>query len=691
MMPNVALLNREISILAFNQRVLAQAEHPNVPLLERLKYLCIVSSNLDEFFEIRVAWLKNKALTQPNKRLNDGLTPAETLAQLASHAHELIAAQYHLLNHSILPSLRQQGLAFLRRNEWNEAQKAWVKMQFEQEILPIITPVGLDPSQPFPAVLNKSLHFIVSLTGADAFGRKTKVAIVQAPRHLPRFLALPPELCPEGLHCFVFLSSILHGHIDALFAGMTVTGCYQFRVTRNSVLVLDEDDDVKNRRTHLQAELHQRHYGLAVRLEVARDCPNELVGFLCERFDLTDTDVYRVDGPVNLARLAEVPEHIQRPDLRFLPFTPALAPELCKPTDLFSAILAGDILLHHPYQSFQPVIDLLHAAANDAAVVAIKMTVYRTGTDSILMTALIAAAKAGKQVTVVVELMARFDEEANMGWAAALEEVGAHVVYGIHGYKVHAKMLIIVRREDNHLQHYVHIGTGNYHPKTAQFYTDWGLITANKAISQDVNALFMQMTGVGNAATLQVLQHSPFTLETFLLAAIHQETQQAKLGQRAHLIIKVNALLDSALIQALIVAGQAGVKIDLIVRGACAIRPQQTGVTDNIRVVAHVGRFLEHSRIYYFYNAGQENLYLASADWMGRNLHRRVEVCVPILEPKNKKRLYEEGLILYLTQAAQTWTLNADGHYQAPKSTDVSAQETLLKQYTDPDAHAANL
>lgn len=691
MTPSVALLNREISILAFNRRVLAQAEHPNVPLLERLKYLCIVSSNLDEFFEIRVAWLKNKALIQPNKCLNDGLTPAETLTQVASHAHKLISAQYHLLNHSILPSLRQQGLAFLRRDEWNEAQKAWVKIQFEQEILPIITPIGIDPSQPFPSILNKSLHFIVSLTGADAFGRKTKVAIVQAPRHLPRFLALPPELCPKGVHCFVFLSSILHGHIDALFTGMTVTGCYQFRVTRNSALVLDEEDDVKNRRTHLQAELHQRHYGLAVRLEVARDCPDELVNFLCERFNLMEVDVYRVNGPVNLARLAEVPEHIQRPDLRFLPFTPALAPKLSNQTDIFSSILAGDILLHHPYQSFQPVIDLLYAAANDISVVAIKMTVYRTGTDSILMGALINAAKAGKQVTVVVELMARFDEEANMGWAEALEEVGAHVVYGISGYKVHAKMLIIMRREGNQLQHYIHIGTGNYHPKTAQFYTDWSLMTANKGIAQDVNALFIQMTGVGNAAILHVLQYSPFTLETFLLAAIHQETQQANRGQRAYLIIKVNALLDSVLIQALIVAGQAGVKIDLIVRGACAIRPQQAGVSDNIRVVAHVGRFLEHSRIYYFYNAGQEDLYLASADWMGRNLHRRVEVCVPILEAKHKKRIYKEGLALYLTQTAQAWTLNANGHYQAPKITGMSAQEILLKQYNTPDGYAANI
>ncbi|MBY0345290.1 MAG: polyphosphate kinase 1 [Neisseriaceae bacterium] len=691
MIPNLVLLNREISLLAFNQRVLAQANQPEVPLLERLNYLCIVSSNLDEFFEIRVAWLKNKARSHPNQPLNDGLTPTEILAQVTVCAHELIAAQYQLLNDRILPNLRQQGLVFLRRNEWNEAQKTWLKMQFEQEILPVITPVGLDSSQPFPSVLNKSLHFIVSVTGTDAFGRNSNVAIVQAPRNLPRFFALPLELCPEGLQCFVFLSSILHGHIDALFSGMTVTGCYQFRVTRNSVLVLDEEDDVKNRLTHLQTELQQRYYGRAVRLEVASECPDNLVNFLCEQFELIDTDVYRVNGPVNLARLAEFPEKIQRPDLRFLPFTPAIAPELTKQTNLFSAILAGDILLHHPYQSFQPVIDLLYAAANDEAVVGIKMTVYRTGTDSILMSALIAAAKVGKQVTVVVELMARFDEEVNMGWAAALEDVGAHVIYGIPGYKVHAKMLIIVRREAIHLQHYVHISTGNYHPKTAQFYTDWGLMTANKAIAQDVNALFMQMTGVGQAATLQVLKHSPFTLETFLLAAIRQEAQQAKIGQRAHLIIKVNALLDATLIQALVLAGQAGVKIDLIVRGACAIRPQQAGVTDNIRVVAHVGRFLEHSRIYYFYNAGKEDLYLASADWMGRNLHRRVEICVPILEPKHKKRVYEEGLCTYLAQSTEAWALNAKGDYEAPISRGMSAQTSLLKKYTSPDEYAANL
>ncbi len=504
-------LNRELGQLAFNRRVLAQAENKALPLLERLKYLCIVSSNLDELFEIRVAGLKEQIKLHISTAAADGMTPKQTLKIVRDEAHPLIASQYKLFNDDIVPSLAQEGIKFLRRTHWNEAQQAWVKDFFFREVMPVLTPIGLDPAHPFPRVLNKSLNFAVELSGKDAFGRNSARAIVQAPRVLPRTIPMPSEVsgCEHG---FVFLSSIIHAHVNELFIGMEVLGCYQFRVTRNSDLFVDEEE-VKNLRLSLQGELPQRHFGDAVRLEIADNCSEQIEAMLLKELNLEAEDVFRVHGPVNLVRLMEVPGMVARPDLKFQPFTPSVQGTLQKKgSDMFKVIRKGDVLLHHPFQAFRPVIDFIQQAASDPKVVAIKQTVYRTGVDSALMDALIAAAKRGKEVTVVVELLARFDEEANINWAGKLEQVGAHVVYGVVGHKTHAKMLMVVRREENKLRRYVHLGTGNYHPRTATLYTDFGLFTCNEEICADVNEVFGELTSLGKARTLHHLWQSPFTL-----------------------------------------------------------------------------------------------------------------------------------------------------------------------------------
>ncbi|OGT19746.1 MAG: polyphosphate kinase 1, partial [Gallionellales bacterium RIFOXYB12_FULL_54_9] len=473
-------LNRELGQLEFNRRVLSQAENTSIPLLERLKYLCIVSSNLDEFFEIRVAGLMEQIKLGGISSCADGMTAQQTLKLVREQAHQMIEHQYQLFNMDITPALANNGIKFLRRTHWNEAQQAWVKDFFFREVMPVLTPIGLDPAHPFPRVLNKSLNFAVELQGRDAFGRNSTRAIVQAPRVLPRTIAMPPEIsgCEFG---FVFLSSILHAHVGELFSGMEVLGCFQFRVTRNSNLFVDEEE-VKNLRLSLQGELPQRHFGDAVRLEIADNCSPQIAELLLKEFKLTHDDLYRVHGPVNLVRLMEIPGLVSREDLKFPTFVPGVPSVLQKKgADMFKVIRKSDILLHHPYQSFKPVIDFIQQAASDPAVVAIKQTVYRTGADSALMEALIAAAQRGKEVTVVVELLARFDEEANINWANRLEEVGAHVVYGVVGHKTHAKMLMVVRREEGKLKRYVHLGTGNYHPRTARLYTDFGLFTCNEA------------------------------------------------------------------------------------------------------------------------------------------------------------------------------------------------------------------
>ena len=682
--PAENFLNRELGILAFNSRVLAQARNPRTPLLERLRYICIVSSNLDEFFEIRVAGLKEQVKLHSLATTPDGMSAQTALEHISHEAHAIVEEQYSLFNNEILPKLAAEGVEFLRRSEWSESQLEWVKGYFFREVMPVLTPIGLDPSHPFPRLLNKSLNFAIELQGKDAFGRMIDKAIVQAPRVLPRVIRLPKELCKYE-YSFVFLSSVLHEFVGELFSGMEVLGCYQFRVTRNSDLFVDEEE-VKNLRASIQGELPQRHFGDAVRLEVTENCPQTMTEFLLTQFGLGKTDLYRFAGPVNLVRLMQIPDLVKRADLKFIPFQAGTPKTVKKTRSVFDSIRAGDILLHHPYQSFMPVIELLDQAATDPQVVAIKMTVYRTGTDSVLMQSLLRAAQNGKEVTVVVELMARFDEEANIGWATKLEQVGAHVVYGVVGYKTHTKMLMIVRREDNRsgssLRRYVHLGTGNYHPKTARLYSDFGLLTCNEEIGDDVNEVFKQLTGLGLAKSLKHLWQAPFTLHANTLEAIRAEAEAARAGKRARIIAKMNSLLEPGIINALYDASQAGVKIDLIVRGVCALRPGIKGISDRIRVRSLVGRFLEHHRVFYFYAGGADKVLLSSADWMERNFFRRIEVAFPILDKKLKRRVIAEGLLIYLADNQQSWEMDSDGSYHPRRSTRSKprcAQEELIE------------
>jgi polyphosphate kinase len=673
------VLNRELGILAFNRRVLAQAADEAVPLLERLRFITIVSSNLDELFEIRVAGLKEQVKLGVADPGPDGLPPSEAFAAVSREAHALVAEQYRLLNEVVLPALAREGIVFLRREEWSSAQRDWIRDYFFKELLPVLTPIGLDPAHPFPRVLNKSLNFVIELEGRDAFGRNSRAAIVQAPRALPRLIRMPAA---EG-HAFVFLSSILHAHLAELFAGMQVQGCYQFRVTRNSDLFVDEEE-INNLRTAVQSELLHRHFGDAVRLEVAHGCSERMVEFLLQQFGLAEADLYRVDGPVNLYRLREVPEEVDRPELKYPPFQPAL-PAALKHAELFAVLKSQDLLLHHPFQSFLPVIDFIRTAADDPSVIAIKQTVYRTGTDSELMEILVNAARKGKEVTVVLELMARFDEEANLNWAARLEEVGAHVVYGVVGYKTHAKMALIVRREEEagrvRLRRYVHLGTGNYHPRTARLYTDFGLLTASEELCADVHEVFKQLTGLGRAGRMRHLWQSPFKLHRAIVKAIRREAEHAAAGKEGRIIAKMNALLEPQIVEELYLASTAGVKIDLVVRGVCALRPGVEGLSENIRVRSVVGRFLEHSRVFYFRNDGAEDVYLSSADWMDRNFFRRIELCFPILDPALKQRVVREGLLPYLEDNSQAWAMKPDGAYerlQPKRSRRRAAQEELL-------------
>lgn len=673
-LPADHFLNRELGLLAFNRRVLAQAQDARTPLLERLRFLSIVSSNLDEFFEIRMAGLKEQIKLNSRTRTTDGKTAQEAFRLVSAEAHAIVSEQYDELNEVILPALAAEGVRFLRRSDWTDAQREWIRDYFFREVMPVLTPIGLDPSHPFPRVLNKSLNFAIELEGRDAFGRNSGTAIVQAPRALPRVIRLPQELC-DCEYAFVFLSSILHAFVGELFSGMNVLGCYQFRATRNSDLFVDEEE-VKNLRAKIQGELPQRHFGDAVRLEVADNCSQAMGDFLLTQFNLEPADLYRVKGLVNLVRLMQVPDWVDRPDLKFPAFVPGHPKAMEKRQNIFDIIRKGDVLLHHPYQSFQPVIELLQQAAVDPNVVAIKMTVYRTGTDSVLMESLIRAAQNGKEVTVVVELMARFDEEANIGWATKLEEVGAHVVYGVVGYKTHAKMLMVVRREPRHengeggtiLRRYLHLGTGNYHPRTARLYTDFGLLTCNEEMGADMSEVFKQLTGLGRAQALHHLWQAPFSLHNKVIAGIKQEIEHAKAGKKARIIAKMNSLLEPDTIAALYEASQAGVEIDLIVRGVCALRPGMPGVSDNIRVRSIIGRFLEHHRIFYFHADGEENVFLSSADWMERNFFRRIELSFPVLDPKLKKRVISEGIRPYLTDNVQAWEMNADGVYSRKRS-----------------------
>ena len=652
--------NRELSLLQFNRRVLAQARDERVPLLERLRYLCISSTNLDEFFEIRVAGIRERLLLGSTQAGPDGRTPAVLMQEVSAAAHDLVDAQYRTLNEELIPALAEEGIRFLRRGDWSEDQVRWVQRYFSRELLPVLSPLGLDPAHPFPRILNKSLNFIVSLRGKDAFGRSSRFAIVQAPRALPRLIPVPTGDAGER-YDFVFLSSVIHAHINDLFPGMEVTGCYQFRVTRNSDLFVDEEE-IDDLMRAVEGELLSRRYGDAVRLEVADNCTPDMTAYLLQQFGLDEADLYQVNGPVNLNRLLALYDLVQRPDLKYPPFTPARPPELAADADLFAAIRRSDLLLHHPYQSFMPVIDLVRQAAQDPRVLAIKQTLYRTGADSLIVDALVEAARAGKEVTVVVELRARFDEEENIRLATRLQEVGAHVVYGVVGYKTHAKMLLITRREKRRLRHYVHLGTGNYHARTARLYTDYGLLTCDSAMGEDVIRIFQLLTSLGRVKRLKKLLQAPFTLHKALLQRIEREQAHAEAGRPARILAKMNALIEPRIIEALYRASSAGVRIDLIVRGICCLRPGIPGVSENIRVRSIIGRFLEHSRVYYFHNDGDEELFLSSADWMDRNFFRRVETCFPIQDPALRNRIRSD-LERYLKDNTHAWLLAADGSY----------------------------
>ena len=668
-------IHREISQLQFNIRVLDQALDESKPILERLKFLLIFSTNMDEFFEIRVAGLKSQIAFDHEIVGPDGIPPKRALAEISEIAHKQIERQYSILNDSILPELDKQGMRIVRRNQWTHKQKLWVRRYFRHEVAPLVTPIGLDPTHPFPLLVNKSLNFIVQLEGIDAFGRDSGLAIVPAPRVLPRLIRLPDDVC-EGGDNFVLLSSIIHEHADELFPGMSVLGCYQFRLTRNADLTIDPED-VEDLARALRGELYSRRFGDAVRLEVADNCPKNLTDYLLKQFGLTAAEMYEVNGPVNLARLFGLASKTLRPQLNYPPFTPAIPKSLKKAEDLFQVIAKQDVLLLHPYESFAPVVDLLHQAAKDPSVLAIKQTLYRSGATSEIVDALVDAARSGKEVTAVVELRARFDEESNLTLASRLQQAGAVVIYGVVGVKTHAKLMLIQRREGNELVRYAHLGTGNYHTGNARLYTDYSLLTSDEALCEDVHKLFSQLTGMGKVQHMKKLLHAPFTLKKTLLEMIATETAHAAAGRPAQIIAKVNAITDPKIIRALYKASIAGVKIDLIVRGMCCLRPGVPGVSQNIRVRSIVGRFLEHSRVYWFANGGEERFYLASADLMERNLDRRIETGFPIEGKKLQQRVRKE-LDLYLSDNSSAWQLQPDGQYQHPSTTGQRNVQTQL-------------
>lgn len=681
-------INREISVLAFNRRVLTMALNNDYPLLERLRYLCISSSNLDEFFEIRYASLLELAKDPDARTKPDGIRPVDALAQVNETAHTLVNDQYDTLQNIVLPALEDAGVRFLRRDRWTDEISTWVADYFDNELQPLLTPLGLDPSHPFPRLLNKSLNFIVPMSGRDAFGRLGELAVVQVPRALPRIIQLPAMLTGNA-HDFIFLSSVIHANVQKLFPGMEVKGCYQFRVTRNSNLFVDEEE-VDDLLTALQGELSSRKYGNAVRLEVADNCPDNIADYLLQRFRLPANALFKVNGPVNLHRLSTVPDMVARPDLLFTPYTPSVPAVFedagsleCKVCSIFDTLKAQDILLHHPFESFAPVVNFIRQAASDDQVLAIRMTLYRTGSNSAIVEALEQAAKRGKEVTAVIELRARFDEDNNIQQATRLQEAGAHVVYGVVGYKTHAKMISVLRKEVSGLKYYTHLGTGNYHAGTARVYTDFGLITSAADIGRDVNRIFQQLTSFANVTDLEVLWQAPHTLHRNIKAAIAQEAANAQAGKPARIIAKMNGLQQRDVIEALYAASQAGVQIDLIVRGMCSLRPGVAGLSENIRVRSILGRFLEHHRVFYFENNDKPMIWLASADWMSRNLLSRVETCFPIRDPELAKRVFDEALNVYLKDT-NSWQLCSNGDYiqqQQDGDTAFSAQQTLIEKH----------
>ena len=677
--------NREFSLIEFNERVLAQASDASIPLLERLRFLCISCTNLDEFFEVRVAALKQRVEIGAGSGSPDQRSPRQLLDEIRLRLANLVEHQYTMLNDILLPALAAENIHFLHRSEWNDVQREWLSEFYLQQVVPVLTPLTLDPSRPFPRTLNKSLNFVVRLKGKDAFGRRRHRAIVQAPRSLPRIIRLPAEISNPGSDSFVFLSSIIHAHVAELFPGMKVDGCYQFRVTRNSNLYVD-DEEVEDLVRALEGQLAASRYGAAVRLEISHACPEDLSDFLLDHFQLEAEDMFKVDGPVNPNRLLTLCEEIDRPELLYAPFTPGLPAELKTDQSIFSVLDRQNVLLQHPYQSFSPVLDFIGAAASDPNVLAIKQTLYRTGSNSPIVDHLVTAARNGKEVTVIVELMARFDEAENISSAGRLQEAGVHVVYGLVGYKTHSKMSMVVRRTQGGLKRYVHLGTGNYHPGTTRFYTDYGYLSSNKNLGEDVHKVFMQLTSLTAAKDLVKVLTAPFNLFNALVEKIDREIGHARSGKEAQIILKLNALIETQIIDKLYEASAAGVQIDCIVRGICSLRPGVAALSENIRVRSIVGRFLEHSRVYYFRNDGNEEFYCSSADWMDRNFFRRNETCFPIKQKPLKQRLWND-LQVFLADNVGAWILQDDGSYvrvDAGDEAPISAQATFLEQLATP-------
>ncbi len=672
-------INREFTALAFNERVLQLANDERIPILERVRYLCICSSNLDEFFEIRVAGLREKIAVASRKLSIDGLSADDVLSQLSKKTHLLIDQLYSIFNKKLLPGMQKENIHFFNAKDWTDDIHLWAKHFFKNEVLPIVSPIALDLAHPFPRLFNKSLNFIVSLSGTDAFDRDINYAVVHAPRSIPRIIRLPSELCENGNY-FVYLSSIIETHIHSFFPGMEIGGCYAFRLTRNSDLSL-RDEEAEDLAAAVQRELFSRDYGLVVRLEIDKHCPSTITDFLLQKYHLRYEDMYYCDGPVNLQRYLSTIDKINRPDLNYPAFTPQYPHFLKYKTNLFSVLDEQDILLHHPFQSYDVVIDFVRQAAADPNVLAIKQTLYRTHFNSIMVQALVEAAQSGKEVTAVIELRARFNEESNLKLANRLHEAGVLVLYGVVGFKTHAKMTLVVRRVHGKLKRYVHLGTGNYHEETAKRYTDLGLLTSHPVITSDTQVIFQQLTGLGKTIKLKEICHSPFTLQKQLLHLIEQCSLAAANGENAEIMIKVNGLTDLTMIQALYTASKAGVKISLIVRGVCCLRPGIHGISENIRVVSIVGRFLEHHRVYYFCHGQQEHYYCSSADLMERNLYTRIEVLFPILDEACQKRIKQEIFKNYLKDNHDAWEMKSDGSYKPMRNGNHSAQETLLALY----------
>ena len=681
----IPFLHRELSLLSFNERVLNMAVDAKTPLLERLKFLCIFSSNMDEFFEIRVSGLMARANTPYAADGADGMPPTAALEKISERAHKLIELQYQTLNEALMPQLAEHGVRFLERKDWNEAQQKWLKAYFKREVLPILTPIRLDPAHPFPLTINKGLSIVADLHDPER-DEAHNIAVVPAPRALPRFIQLPENLRDSDYE-YVYLSAIISNNIKHLFNNVKVLGCYQFRITRNSDLYVDLEEVEDLART-LEGELPSRLYGEAIRLEVSETCPKRIVSLLKNRFEISEDLVYRVNGPVNLNRLIGLADQVNLPQIKYQGFTPSSPDILSSQNNIFETLSNGDVLLHHPFQSFAPVVDLLRQAAQDPNVLAIKQTLYRTGADSVLVEHLVEAARAGKEVTVVVELMARFDEQNNLTTAQILQAAGAHVVYGMVGKKTHAKMLMIVRREGKRLKRYVHLGTGNYHQGNTRVYTDYGLLTNRNDISSDVHELFLQLTTQSSNHKLKKLYQSPYGISDMLVEKIERETQNVSSGKASKIIAKVNGLSSSVIINALYAASQAGVEIKLVVRGICCLRPGLEGISENIEVRSVVGRFLEHDRVFYFENGDDESeLFISSADLMPRNLRNRIEQCVPIEDKRLKETLYQQ-LNYYLRDNSHAWLLQANGNYikvvnSDPEEEKFCAQDQLLKDHAE--------